>query len=305
MSEGMTFNAQRFSTGDGPGIRTTVFMKGCPLRCAWCHNPEGLRPEPELIWHDARCIAHKACIGACPRNALSLEPDGMRVDRAACDVCGDCARACPAAALEVVGTPWTVDALFAEVDKDRVFYETSGGGLTVSGGEPMQQLAFVAALLARCRSSGIACALDTCGASTWERYAQILPLVDLVLFDLKIMDDARHRALTGASNAELLENARRISAGGKPLWVRTPVVPGCTDDAQNLAAIGAFIRDRLPTVTRWDLLAYTNLGKPKYRRLDLPYALETAPLLTAAAMEHACAIAREYFPAARGSGATR
>ena len=305
MTEGTTFNLQRFSTSDGPGIRTTVFFKGCPLRCGWCHNPEGLRPGPELMWHDARCIAHRACLGACPVNALSLSPEGMRVDRAACDACGRCVDACPASALEVIGKRWPVDGLFAEIEKDRVFYETSGGGVTMSGGEPMQQFEFVAALLARCKGGGIPAALDTCGASTWERYAQILPLVGLVLFDLKVMDDARHRALTGASNAELLANARRIAAAGKTIWVRTPVIPGCTDAEENLAAIGAFIRDELPTVARWDLLAYTNLGKPKYRRLDLPYALEAAPLMTASEMEQACATAKTFFPAAQWSGATR
>ena len=303
--EGVTFNVQRFSTGDGPGIRTTVFMKGCPLRCAWCHNPEGLRPDPELMWHDARCIAHKACLSACLKAALSLLTEGMRIDRRACDVCGKCVDACPAAAFEVVGKRWSAAALLAEIDKDRVFYETSGGGVTLSGGEPMQQWEFCAELLGLCKAAGIPAALDTCGVAARERYEAVLPLVDMVMLDLKIMDDERHRAATGVSNTIILENARRIAAAGKILWVRTPVVPGFTDDEANITALGLFIRDELKTVERWDLLAYMNLGKPKYHRLDLPYTLEQTPLLTAAEMERVLHVAQRHVPAARSSGATR
>jgi pyruvate formate lyase activating enzyme len=301
----LTFNVQRFSTGDGPGIRTTVFMKGCPLKCAWCHNPEGLRESPELMWHDVRCIGHRACLSACPSRSLELTPSGIVIDRKTCDACEKCVDACPASALEVVGKRWNVDALLAEVEKDRVFYETSDGGVTISGGEPMMQHAFVGELLRCCKEKGIATALDTCGAAAWERFEEILPFVDLVLFDLKIVDDARHREITGTSNALSLGNARRIAAAGKPIWVRTPIVPGFTDDEANIAAIGAFVRDELPTAKRWDLLAYTNLGKPKYKRLDLPYAPGDAPLLTKAEMENTCRIAAGFFAEARWSGATR
>jgi pyruvate formate lyase activating enzyme len=302
---GVTFNVQRFSTEDGPGIRTTVFLKGCPLRCAWCHNPEGLSPRPELMWYDVRCIGARDCLQACPEDALELTRDGMCIDRARCTACGACAVACPAGALEVIGREWTLDELFAEVQKDRVFYETSGGGVTLSGGEPMRQADFAFAVAHLCYETGIPVALDTCGATLWEQYERVLPLVDLVLYDLKILDGERHQASTGVDNGHILENARRIAAAGKPMWVRTPVIPGYTADAANIAALGDFIAAELPTVERWDLLAYTNLGQPKYHRLDRPYALEGAELLTRAEMEALHAIAIERVPVAVWSGATR
>ena len=302
---GITFNVQRFSTEDGPGIRTTVFMKGCPLRCAWCHNPEGLSPQPELMWYDVRCIGARDCLSACPEDALELTPQGMRVDRAKCTACGDCAAACPAGALEVIGREWTPEELFAEVDKDTIFYETSGGGVTLSGGEPMRQAGFVLALCHLCQEAGLHVALDTCGTVTWERYARVLPLLDLVLYDLKIFDTERHRASTGADNGLILENARSIAAAGKPMWIRTPVIPGHTASAANIAALGDFIAAELPTVQRWDLLAYTNLGQPKYHRLDRPYALEGVPLLTRAEIEALHAVALQRVDVAVWSGATR
>jgi pyruvate formate lyase activating enzyme len=302
---GTTFNIQRFSTEDGPGIRTTVFFKGCPLRCAWCHNPEGLLPRPELMWYDVRCIGARDCLAVCPVSALALASEGMRVDRERCDACGDCAEACPAGALEVIGQTWTPEALLAEVSKDVVFYETSGGGVTLSGGEPMMQAGFVLALLRLCRDAGFSVALDTCGAAAWTQYEEALSLVDLVLYDLKIYDPDRHEASTGVDNCTILDNARRIAAAGVPMWIRTPVVPGYTATADNIAGLGAYIATYLPTVQRWDLLAYTNLGQPKYHRLDQPYALEGVPLLTRGEMDRLHAMAVEQVPSAVWSGATR
>jgi pyruvate formate lyase activating enzyme len=285
MPSGITFNVQRFSTEDGPGIRTTVFMKGCPLRCKWCHNPEGLSPQPELVWYDVRCIGARECLKVCPEDALELMPEGMRLDRQRCTVCGLCQEACPAGALEVIGREWTAEALYAEVAKDSAFYETSGGGITVSGGEPVMQAEFVEAFLRLCREGGIHTALDTCGHADWGVYERLVPFVDLVLYDLKIIDRERHREATGVYPDRILENAKRIAQQGIPMWVRTPVVPGYTDDEDNIARLAVYIRDELSTVERWELLAYTNLGQPKYRRLSRPYPLDGAELPTRVKME--------------------
>jgi len=290
---GVTFNVQRFSTEDGPGIRTTVFMKGCPLRCHWCHNPEGLSPRPQLVWYDVRCIGARRCLAACPVGALELTPEGMRIDRERCSPCDLCAEACPSGALEVIGRRWTPDELLALVAKDTAFYETSGGGVTVSGGEPTMQPDFVEAFLRLCRESSIATALDTCGYADWSVYERLLPYVDLVLFDLKILDRERHRQATGVYPDRILANAAAIAERGMPIWIRTPIIPGYTDDEENIGALAAFIRSRLPTVERWDLLAYTNLGVSKYRRLGLPYPLEETQLPARQHMERLAAVAAD------------
>ncbi len=289
---GTTFNIQRFSTEDGPGIRTTVFFKGCPLQCAWCHNPEGLSPHPELVWYDLRCIAARDCLAACPHNALDLTSGGMRIDRQRCDACGACAEACPAAALEVIGQTWSVEELLVEVQKDAIFFETSGGGVTLSGGEPMAQADFVTALARSSCQAGLHVALDTCGAAPWERYEQVLPFVDLVLYDLKLWHAERHRRATGADNARILDNARRLARQACPCGFGRPLSP-TIPATRRTSPPWRPDRRRTTTVERWDLLAYTNLGQPKYHRLGRAYPLEGVPLLSRAQMEalHAIAVA--------------
>jgi pyruvate formate lyase activating enzyme len=200
----------------------------------------------------------------------------------------------------------TPEELFAYVARDAAFYETSGGGVTVSGGEPAMQPDFVEELLRLCHEAGIATALDTCGHADWRVYERLLPHLDLVLYDLKIIDRERHREATGVHPDRILDNAAAIAERGAPMWVRTPVVPGYTDGEENIGALATFIRDRLPTVERWDLLAYTNLGRPKYRRLDLPYPLEQAELPAREHMERLAAVATNGGgPSVVWSGAVR
>ncbi len=305
MTPGILFNVQQFSTEDGPGIRTTAFFKGCPLRCAWCHNPEGMDVHPDLVWYETRCIAAQDCLRVCPEQALELTPQGMRIDRQRCTLCAKCGAACPAAALEIIGQEWNAADLLEVLLKDQVFYETSGGGVTLSGGEPLLQYDFLSELLPLCKRHNLHVALDTCGAVGWQVYEHILPWVDLVLYDLKVMDGRAHRRSTGLDNALIIENARRIAQRGVPMWIRAPIIPGHTDQAQNIAAIGQFIRGELGGVQRWDLLAYTNLGKPKYHRLDRAYSLEDIPLLDSSEMEAVHRLALQYVPTAQWSGATR
>jgi pyruvate formate lyase activating enzyme len=229
----------------------------------------------------------------------------MRINREKCDYCGACVQACPTAALEVIGRHWSAEELMEELLKDVVFYETSGGGITFSGGEPMMQVDFLCEVLPRCRQDRLHVALDTCGAVSWESFERVLPWVNLVLYDLKIMDANRHQAATGVGNELILENARRLADYRVPMWIRTPLIPEFTNDHENISAIARFIREELPNVQRWDLLAYTNLGRPKYERLDRKYLLAQVPLLTQNEMESAWRTAIELVPVARWSGTTR
>ena len=224
-------NVQRMSTEDGPGLRTTVFFKGCPLACTWCHNPESLSPRPEVVVHPERCIACGTCVEVCPHGAVPRSA-GDPVN--ACQACGTCCDQCPTGARERLGVTWTLDALAAEVAKDRAYFETSGGGVTVSGGEPALQAAFVRAFLARCRESGLRTALDTCGQCPRDVLLDLAGQATLVLFDLKLIDPESHRRFTGVSNERILANLRALrdwmDAQAEPpaLWIRTPLIPGAT-----------------------------------------------------------------------------
>jgi pyruvate formate lyase activating enzyme len=297
---GRILHLQRLSTEDGPGIRTTVFFKGCPLRCAWCHNPESLSPHPQVQWLEQRCIGCRTCLGTCPNSCLTMTEQGVAIDRERCVGCGICAEACPANAMELLGTDVTVDELVREVSKDRTYFETSGGGVTVSGGEPAMQPGFVAAFLARLRDLGISTALDTCGLASRQSLDAILPHVDLVMFDLKEIDPEKHRAFTGQRNEVILEAlllVRDAIVDRMPsprLWIRTPLIPGTTASRENLYGLGEFIAEHLDgLVERWELCAFNNLCRDKYRRLGMPWQFAETPLLRAETLGALAAWARQ------------
>jgi pyruvate formate lyase activating enzyme len=265
---GTVFDIRRFSVHDGPGIRTTVFLKGCPLRCVWCHNPEGLAAAPELVWRGERCVRCGACVAACPDGALRWNGDAPVLDAARCSICGACAEVCWAEARELVGRTMTAAAVLAVAERDRVFYEQSGGGVTVSGGEPLAQPAFLGALLAGCRARGLHTALDTSGEAPWEVLDRIRGLVDLFLYDLKLVSDLRHRRVTGVSNARILENLTALAGRGHAIVLRVPLVPGLTDDDCNVGAIGALAAEL--GIARVVVLPFHRLGTAKYVRLGRP-----------------------------------
>lgn len=289
---GTVLEIQRMSTEDGPGIRTSVFMKGCPMRCLWCHNPESIPPQPQVRWIGMRCIGCKTCLGICPRNALTMRETGLAIDRALCDGCGDCAVACPSTALELLGKKWQVAALVSELLKDREFFEQSGGGITVSGGEATLQWQFVNSLLHELKRQGIHTAIDTCGITRRDALEAILPYADLVLFDLKESDPRLHHEFTHSSLAPVLETldfiAKYMQMHAMPaeLWIRTPLIPGATARVENISALGKLIAVRYTgAVERWDLLAFNNLCKDKYQRLGLDWIYKDTPLLTRGMLE--------------------
>lgn len=303
---GRIFNLQRHSTEDGPGIRTTVFLKGCPMHCPWCHNPEGINSSPELVWYSARCMGASDCVKACPQQALELTGEGVIIDRTRCDACGECTEVCPANALEILGRKHTVDEVMAVVLRDKVFYEKSRGGMTVSGGEPSVQGDFSLALMQAARREGIHVALDTCAGRIWGALWPLVEAADLILLDLKTMDKECHQQYTGIPLDLVLANARRIAEKGKSIWVRTPVVPGHTDSEENIRRVARFIRQDLPTTTRYDLLAFNNACGPKYTRLGLTWKLEGVDKVTEETMKRLAEAARgEGLPFVHWSGMTK
>lgn len=274
---GRISNIQRMCSHDGPGIRTTAFLKGCPLRCSWCHNPENIHPQSENAWNAQKCIGCGECIRACPQHAIAADENGLHIDREHCRHCGSCAQACPAKAMQWYGREYTPEELCRELFKDRTYYKNSGGGITLSGGEPLAQPDFTANVLRICRENGINTAVDTSCYAREDIALQIAGLADIMLIDIKHIDPAAHRQLTGVDNAPILQNICKIAAlsrsRGKPdIYIRTPLVPGCTLSEENIRGIGAFLKENLADVlVRWELLLFHNMCAVKYRELDIEW----------------------------------
>lgn len=279
---GLVCNIQRFSVHDGPGIRTTVFLKGCTLRCFWCHNPESIGRGLELQLHPDRCIGCDECSRVCPTGAQEVTADGERVyHRELCIACGACVEVCYAGARELTGREMTVDAVVHEILQDSPFYENSGGGVTLSGGEPVYQPEFSLEVLQRCRDAGIHTAIETAGNVPWEKLALLMPVTDLVMMDLKHMDPEKHQWAVGASNRLILANARRLVETGKPIIFRTPIVPTVNDTPEEIGAIAAFVAELQamrragngadPAPLSLELLPFHRMAGDKYNSMGLDY----------------------------------
>ena len=269
---GVVFDIQRFSLHDGPGIRTTVFMKGCPLGCVWCHNPESRERTPEIASYPSKCIGCGACVSACPHGAQMMgnEADGgARIfNRAACVRCGACARACPALSLAVIGKEMAVDEVISEVMKDEVFYRNSGG-MTLSGGEPLYQPEFTLALLAAAKLSGLHTCVETSGAADYEIIERCAAYTDIFLYDIKETDPERHRAVAGVSNKLIIQNLENLDKTGASVILRCPIIPGLNDRDDHFMAVGA-LAERLFNVTGVDVMPYHPLGLSKAEAIGKP-----------------------------------
>jgi len=298
--QGLILRIQRMSTEDGPGIRSTVFFKGCPLRCVWCHNPESIPDRPQMHWVGSRCIGCMSCIEACPEKALSAAGSGIDIDRLSCTDCLCCAEVCPSTAMEIYGRYYSPEELVNELVKDRVYFEQSGGGVTLSGGEPARQPDFARKVLESLKEKGIHTALETCGQCPWERLEMLLPFTDLLLYDLKLMDEQLHRDYTGLSGSQIQRNLARVRDyreehhNSLEIWVRTPVIPGHTDSVENIRAIGAFIHDAMAgAVSKWELCAFNNLCIHKYDGLGIDWKCRDYGLVTESDMERLVQAASE------------
>lgn len=281
----LVIDISRGTMHDGPGLRTTVFLKGCPLRCQWCQNPESISSSQEVWWEKQRCIGCMSCLNACENGAISAGSEGITINRNLCIACGHCADTCPAKAIERVAQLWTKRALVEEVLRDKPYYDQSGGGVTVSGGEALLHSEFVADFFQSLRLAGVSTALDTCGFASRTALEAVLPYTDYVLYDIKLMDAQLHQHFTGQLNEVILDNLSFIAnwiRGHAPrevrLWVRTPLIPIATATEQNISEIGRYLTTNvLDVLERWELCAFNAACRSKYDHMgtDWPYAQAT------------------------------
>ena len=273
-STGIIFNIQKFSVQDGPGIRTTVFFKGCPLRCRWCSNPESQASHPEIMVHSIRCIGCKSCLEVCPEEALILKENRVvGIDRNRCNLCYQCAEVCPSRALEMTGRLMTVNEVMKVVCQDKLFYVNSGGGVTISGGEPLAQPEFLLALLKEAKRESLHTVLDTSGYAPWECIEKILDYVDMVLYDIKHPNSEKHLKWIGVKSKLIQDNLEKIRSNGKTkIWIRIPIIPGVNNTMEEVKKLKEIIRKIDPM--KVSLLPYHAWGRSKYEKLGLDYDLE-------------------------------
>lgn len=268
-TRGVIFNVQHYSIHDGPGIRTTVFLKGCPLRCLWCQNPEAQAVRPELFFNRDRCQGCGKCVEVCPEHAIEIVDGKSHTNRNRCKASGECAQVCPNDARNIMGKFVTAGEVFKQVAADAIFYQRSGGGVTLSGGEPLTQPQFAISLLKLCREAAMHTTMDTCGYASWDLARRVFEFVDLVLYDFKHMDSNAHKKLTGVSNELILDNAIKIRHElSIPMLARVPIAPGLNDSVENIQATAKFIATELGDSVKVHLLPYHRLGEAKYERLE-------------------------------------
>ncbi|MDD5496974.1 MAG: glycyl-radical enzyme activating protein [Atribacterota bacterium] len=267
LTDGIIFNINKFAIHDGPGIRSTVFLKGCPLRCQWCHNPEGWLTQPEIIFDEQKCIKCYQCLSYCPQQAITLKNDYPYTDKQKCQLCGNCVTICLGKAREIIGYKVSSKEVMTEIKKDLIFYEESDGGVTFSGGEPLLQIDFLSELLYLCQQEGISRAVDTCGYAPWSHLERIIPLVDLWLYDLKVMNEQRHLEYTGVSNQLILENLKRLSQKSNNIELRIPLIPGVNDDKEEVEEMAKLINSL--NIGKVSVLPFHRMGLDKYTRLGL------------------------------------
>ncbi len=274
--DAVVFDIKRFAVHDGPGIRSSVFLKGCPLNCLWCHNPEGISPQVQLWYFKGRCLKCRDCVSVCPEGALSFDKtEGLGIDRDLCSDCGACTKVCPTGALSFIGSRMTVDQIVQELLQDRVFYEESGGGITLTGGEPLAQAGAAGEILKRMKSEGISTAVETSLHVPQDVLESIKEVTDFFLCDLKVMNPERHLKVVGADNARIRENLKWLICAGADVLVRIPLIPGFTDSRENLQNIGEFLLtlEKTPPV---ELMNFNPLAREKFRVLGRHYEPEGA-----------------------------
>jgi len=272
--KGKIYDIQKFAIHDGPGIRTLVFMKGCPLKCLWCSTPQTQNSSPDLLYIESNCKNSLCCVDICPEKAIRFsDKQKIEINRKLCNSCGQCVDSCPNQALRLVGDQRTVEELFQDVMKDSPFYRRSNGGVTIGGGEPTMQHKFVTALLKKCKETYVHTAMETCGYVKWEHLERILEHVDLLYFDIKHMDARIHEEITGVSNEIILENARKAS-DIRPIIIRIPLIPGLNDSEENLLNTGRFAAKLGENLLRIELLPYHKFGTGTYEQLGRKYKLK-------------------------------